>query len=295
MKKQPCKHRQFIVGNASQISSFVLYWEPALCYVHTCPTLHCRHPRELVQRQTDWGEDSQELCWHWGTACVCEGGLIVSPCIKQTNHTSKYVPTAIGQVGPTSWGSYCPLGLVAARMVHLVFSLHTRPACMHQQYTHHWEIRPHITTKTWCLYLVHEHQVQYFYTQYSHMSRTYTLATLMVCCSMASWMLALSCSRMLLNSSSGGWEVCITMFYSMKKDVPLPMQQRPPSASTRAPASNCHSPLSWGEKVVKFLCHCTIAGDIAICPVYMKDDGCYPHTCMHISQHLASIGYVENS
>ena len=26
------------------------------------------------------------------------------------------------------WGSYCPLGFVAARMVALVFSLHTRPA-----------------------------------------------------------------------------------------------------------------------------------------------------------------------
>ncbi len=51
-----------------------------------------------------------------------------------------------------------------------------------------------------------------------------TLATLIVCCSMASWMEVLSCSRMLLNSS---------------------MQQRPPSARTRAPASNCHSPPSW--------------------------------------------------
>lgn len=225
---------------------------------------------------------------------MCEGGLSVSPCIKQTNHTSKYVPTAIGQVGPTSWGSYCPLGLVAARMVHLVFSLHTRPACMHQQYTHHWEIRPHITTKTWCLYLVHEHQVQYFYTQYSHMSRTYTLATLMVCCSMASWMLALSCSRMLLNSSSGGWEVCIKMFYSMKKDVlhlcsrglHLPVPELLPPTATH----HCPEERRWWSSFVTAL-----AGDIAICPVYMKDDGCYPYTCMHISQHLASIGYVENS
>ena len=53
-----------------------------------------------------------------------------------------------------------------------------------------------------------------------------TLATLMVCCSMASWMLVLSASRMLLNSS---------------------MQQMPPSDRTRAPASSCHSPLSWSS------------------------------------------------
>jgi len=52
------------------------------------------------------------------------------------------------------------------------------------------------------------------------MSRMYTLATLMVCCSMASWMLALSCSRILLNSSSGGWGVCIKMFYLVKIDIP---------------------------------------------------------------------------
>ena len=144
MKKQPCMHRQswlieilttlwssnmfgsIGMKNAPQISSFVLYWELAQCYVHTCPTLHCRHPRELVQCQTGWEEDSQELCWHWGT--VCEGGLIISSCIN----ASKYVATAIGQVGPTSWGSYCPLGLVAARMVHLVFSLHTNPACINK-------------------------------------------------------------------------------------------------------------------------------------------------------------------
>lgn len=51
--------------------------------------------------------------------------------------------------------------------------------------------------------------------------KTYpALATLIDCCSIASWMLILSCSLMLLNSS---------------------MQHRPPSDSTRAPASRCQS------------------------------------------------------
>ena len=54
-------------------------------------------------------------------------------------------------------------------------------------------------------------------------SQGLTLATLNVCCSMASWMAVLSCSRMLPNSS---------------------IQQIPPSARTKAPASSCHSPES---------------------------------------------------
>lgn len=54
-----------------------------------------------------------------------------------------------------------------------------------------------------------------------------TFATLIVCCSIASCMLALSCSRMLLNSS---------------------IQHNPPSDNTRAPASNCHSPPSCIQK-----------------------------------------------
>ena len=147
MKKRPCMHRQSwlieilttlwssnMFGSREwtlQISSFVLYWELAQCYVHTCPTLHCRRPRELVQCQTDWGEDSQELCWHWGTVCVKKKRRwIVNPCRENSQKNCSMLVTAIWQVGPTSWGSYCPLGLVAARMVHLVFSLHTSPACI---------------------------------------------------------------------------------------------------------------------------------------------------------------------
>lgn len=51
-------------------------------------------------------------------------------------------------------------------------------------------------------------------------ARVHTLATLIVCCSMASCMVARSCSRTLANSS---------------------MQHSPPSARTKAPASSCHS------------------------------------------------------
>lgn len=64
-------------------------------------------------------------------------------------------------------------------------------------------------------------------TKWINLTAWVTLATLMVCCSMASCMLALSCSRMLLNSS---------------------IQHSPPSARTRAPASSCHSPLSWTQR-----------------------------------------------
>lgn len=75
----------------------------------------------------------------------------------------------------------------------------------------------------------HRHQ----FTTHSKEGRILTypaFATLMVCCSIASWMLVLSCSLMLLNSS---------------------MQQRPPSASTRAPASKFHSPESFTAVTVK--------------------------------------------
>ena len=82
--------------------------------------------------------------------------------------------------------SYCPLGFVAASILHRVLSLQTSPA----------------------------------------------LATLIVCCSIASWILDRSCSRMLLNSS---------------------MQHRPPSASTRAPASSCHSPPSYTATMIMSL------------------------------------------
>lgn len=56
------------------------------------------------------------------------------------------------------------------------------------------------------------------------------LATLMVCCSIASWILVLSCSLRLLNSS---------------------IQQRPASASTNAPASKFHSPESFTAVTVR--------------------------------------------
>lgn len=55
------------------------------------------------------------------------------------------------------------------------------------------------------------------------------LATLIDCCSIASWMLMRSCSLMLLNSS---------------------MQHKPPSAKTRAPASRCQSPPSFTAATV---------------------------------------------
>ena len=132
MNEETTLHAQTVYSREwTQISSFVLYWELVLCYIHTCPTPHCRRPRELIQCQTDWGEDSQELCWHWGTVCVKVGWLSA-----QMSHAERIfqlnVATAIWLVGPTSWGSYCPLGLVAARMVHLVFSLHTSPACINK-------------------------------------------------------------------------------------------------------------------------------------------------------------------
>lgn len=52
----------------------------------------------------------------------------------------------------------------------------------------------------------------------------------MVCCSIASWILVLSCSLRLLNSS---------------------IQQRPASASTNAPASKFHSPESFTAVTVR--------------------------------------------
>lgn len=55
------------------------------------------------------------------------------------------------------------------------------------------------------------------------------LATLIDCCSIASWMLMRSCSLMLLNSS---------------------MQHKPPSERTRAPASRCQSPPSFTAATV---------------------------------------------
>ena len=91
----------------------------------------------------------------------------------------------------------------------------------------------------------------------------------MVCCSMASWILALSCSRMLLNSSSGGCKVCVKMFYSMKKDVPFTYAAE---ASICQYQSSClQLPLTTvlrreGGEVPLSLHY--ISGDIAICPVY---------------------------
>lgn len=94
---------------------------------------------------------------------------------------------------------------------------------------------------------------------------TVTLATLIVCCSMASWILPLSCSWILLNSSADptsererklelerrGKEKDaerqneeILREEEMEVGRVSPIQQSPPSARTRAPASSCHSPPS---------------------------------------------------
>ena len=83
----------------------------------------------------------------------------------------------------------------------------------------------------------------------------------------------------------------------------LPMQQRPPSASTRAPASNCHSPLSWGETcwwnsfVLPQLGH-KIEFHHLSCVHERWFIGRYPHILILLYilvQHLASIVYEENS
>ena len=232
------------------------------CYVHTCPIPHCRHPRELIQCQTDWGEDWRELCWHWETVCVCVCIWVV--CVKVNwlsahapnkscweNHQSM-IATAVWRVGPTSWGSYCPLGLVAARMVHLVFSLHTMQSSLHQQYTHYMWTRLHITAKTWC-YVHALWTSSLILEQYAHPSRMYTLATLMVCCSMASWMLARSCSRTLLNSSivHGGWRLIMHQrswfmsFYLCSRGLHLPAPELlPPTATHHCPEEGGEIPLS---------------------------------------------------
>lgn len=69
-----------------------------------------------------------------------------------------------------------------------------------------------------------------FYSSCAHVCMTYpALATLIDCCSIASWMLMRSCSLMLLNSS---------------------MQHKPPSDRTRAPASKCQSPPSFTAATV---------------------------------------------
>ena len=74
---------------------------------------------------------------------------------KQTmlGESSKHVATAIWRVGPTSWGSYCPLGLVAARMVHLVFSLHTSPPYINNTHITCEQGYISLLKLMWCLWM----------------------------------------------------------------------------------------------------------------------------------------------
>jgi hypothetical protein len=73
--------------------------------------------------------------------------------------------------------------------------------------------------------------------QNDYIAALLTLATLIVCCSIASWILVRSCSRIELNSS---------------------IQQIPPSDKTKAPASNCHSPFSCNQEGVTELSTATV-------------------------------------
>lgn len=81
-------------------------------------------------------------------------------------------------------------------------------------------------------------------------------ATLIDCCSIASWMLILSCSLMLLNSS---------------------MQHRPPSARTRAPASRCQSTPSFTavtvsptQEILSLVKHIQNA-NLIVCTTHMEE------------------------
>ena len=195
------------------------------CYEHTCPIPHCRHLRELIQCQTDWGEDWRELCWHWETVCVCVCVCIWVVCVKVNWLSARAPNKSCWEKLSSKHDSYCRL-TSRAYLLRVILSLwvgsrkngtlgvqFTYQSSLHQQYqefiTELLTIHMHITGK-WLLLLKHdatsmpcECQVQQPYTWYNTWSvgTTYTLATLMVCCSMASWMLALSCSRTLLNSS----------------------------------------------------------------------------------------------
>ena len=99
-----------------------------------------------------------------------------------------------------------------------------------------------------------------------------TLATLMVCCSIASCILVLSCSLVLLNSS---------------------IQQIPPSASTSAPASSCHSPPSYNKHTRRQHCsNLLIQHTAGRLPTLQHPPPAATHNCLtttHNGQHCTLV------
>ena len=106
-----------------------------------------------------------------------------------------------------SSGSYLPFGLVLARIVHRVRSWQTRPEAKKSRkflleiWSTFQDTFKHYLNKSWQLHSSLVYNIRHWPA----------LATLIDCCSMASWMATLSTSLIELNSS---------------------MQQRPPSAIT---------------------------------------------------------------